>query len=237
MSSIKKSVGEGGVNASADVKVVQKLINRNLHLMPGQKKLVEDGKIGKNTKGAIGNYQRVVMKMRNPDSLVEPGRNTIKTLEKNDRKPRPSNVITFIKKTLPAAKKVKAKYKIPVSVLIAQAALESGWGRHVKDNAYFGIKAHRTTGGTTSFTTTEYINGKKVTMTDSFRSYKNFDEAAEDYGKFLTTNPRYKPAFAHSHQPLIFCDKLQAAGYATDPRYATKLRSIITNYYLNEYDK
>lgn len=237
MSTITKSVGEGGVNAPADVGKIQQLINNNLHLMPKQKRLVVDKKIGKNTKTAIGEYQSVVMKMRKPDGLIEPGRNTIKSLAKTARKPRPFNVIVFIKKTLPAAKKVKTKYKIPASVLIAQAALESGWGRHVKDNAYFGIKAHKTKGGTTSFTTTEFINGKKVTMSDSFRVYKNFDEAAEDYGKFLTSNPRYKSAFAYSKQPLIFVDKLQAAGYATDPRYATKLRSIITTYYLNEYDK
>ena len=150
---------------------------------------------------------------------------------------RPANVTAFINKTLADAKSIKIKYKIPVSVLISQAALESGWGRHVKDNAYFGIKAHNTSGTTTSFKTTEFVNGKKVSMTDSFRAYKNFKESAEDYGKFLTTNTRYKLAFAHSNNPEKFAEALHAAGYATDPQYSKKLKSIMSTYNLSEYDK
>lgn len=84
-------------------------------------------------------------------------------------------------------------------------------GRHVKDNAYFGIKLHKSKGAATSFTTTEFINGQKVTMKDSFRAYANFCEAAEDYGKFLTTNQRYKPAFAYSSDPYKFADILQSS--------------------------
>lgn len=99
------------------------------------------------------------------------------------------------------------KYRAPVSILIAQAALESGWGRHVKGNAYFGIKSHHSKGSTTSFTTTEFVNGKKTTLTDSFRAYANFGESAEDYGKFLTTNPRYKPAFVQAKDPLKFASR------------------------------
>lgn len=91
------------------------------------------------------------------------------------------------------AKKVKIKYRIPASILIAQAALESGWGLSVKDNAYFGIKSHNSKGAATVFTTSEVINGKKVTIKDSFRAYANFGESAEDYGNFLSTQPRYKP--------------------------------------------
>ena len=135
------------------------------------------------------------------------------------------------------AKKIKVKYRIPISIIIAQAALESGWGRHVKDNAYFGIKSHKSKGAATSFTTTEFINGQKVTMKASFRAYANFGEAAEDYGKFLTTNPRYKNVFAHSNAPYKFANALQSSGYATDPQYAKKLRSIISTYYLDDYDK
>jgi hypothetical protein len=55
------------------------------------------------------------------------------------------------------------------------------------------------------------INGKKITMKDSFRAYANFSEAAEDYAKFLTTQPRYHPAFIHSKDPLKFADALQLA--------------------------
>lgn len=123
-----------------------------------------------------------------------------------------------------------------MSIIIAQAALESGWGRHVKDNAYFGIKAHNTSGTTTSFKTTEFVNGKKIPTSDTFRAYKNFNEAAQGYGQFLTSNPRYKSAFAYKNNPEKFADQLQVAGYATDPQYAKKLKTIISTYYLYEYD-
>lgn len=80
------------------------------------------------------------------------------------------------------------------------------------------------------------MDGKKVSITDSFRAYKNFKESAEDYGKFLTTNPRYKPAFAHSNDPSKFAEAIHAAGYATDPLYSSKLKNIISKYNLSEYD-
>jgi flagellum-specific peptidoglycan hydrolase FlgJ len=121
-------------------------------------------------------------------------------------------------------------------VLIAQAALESGWGVYVKEHAYFGIKAHNTKNSTTSFTTTEFIDGKKIIQKDSFRSYKDFGDAAEDYGLFLNTNNRYLPAFDHTSNPLEFTRQLQKSGYATDPDYSKKLNSIIINYYLDDYD-
>ena len=178
--------------------------------------------------------------MLNPDGRVDPNGRTLKSLQKTAKSStpaRPANVTAFINKTLADAKSIKVKYKIPVSVLISQAALESGWGSHVKDNAYFGIKAHNTAGTTTAFKTTEFVNGKKVSITDSFRSYKNFKESAEDYGKFLTTNPRYKSAFIHSNDPSKFAEAIHAAGYATDPLYSKKLKSIISTYNLSEYDK
>ncbi len=234
---ITKSVGENGANLPVDVKKIQIIINNNLHLLPKTKKLKEDSKIGNLTISAIRTYQAEVVKILNPDVRIDPNGKTLRSLAKTARKPRPANVSAFINKTLQVAKKIKAKYKIPISVLIAQAALESGWGRHVKDNAYFGIKSHKSKGAATSFTTTEFINGQKVTMKDSFRAYANFGEAAKDYGKFLTTNPRYNPAFAHSNDPYKFADILQSSGYATDPQYARKLRSIISTYYLDDYDK
>lgn len=236
---ISKSVGEKGINAPFDVEKIQKLLNENLHLIPKIKKLVADKKVGKLTIGAIRVYQKDVLKMINPDGRVDPNGRTLKSLQKTAKtaqRARPANVTAFINKTLTDAKSIKIKYKIPVSVLISQAALESGWGSHVKDNAYFGIKAHNTSGATTSFKTTEFVNGKKVSINDSFRAYKNFKESAEDYGKFLTTNPRYKSAFTHSNNPEKFAEAIHAAGYATDPQYSKKLKSIISTYNLSEYD-
>ena len=58
-----------------------------------------------------------------------------------------------------------------------------------------------------------------------------------NYGKFLTTNSRYKSAFAHSNDPYKFANILQSSGYATDPQYAKKLQSIVSTDYLDDYDK
>jgi flagellum-specific peptidoglycan hydrolase FlgJ len=230
------SVGQNGKNKMGEVKKVQLLLNGNLYLIPNIKKLSEDDKLGNLTVQAIKEYQKNVLKMITPDGRVDPNGKTLRSLNSNTRKPRPANVKAFIIKTLQSAKSVKLKYGIPVSIIIAQAALESGWGGHVKDNAYFGIKAHNTSATTTSFKTTEFVNGKKVSISDAFRAYKNFEEAAQDYGKFLTANARYKAAFTYKNNPEKFADQLQTAGYATDPLYAKKLKSIISTYYLNEYD-
>lgn len=232
----QKVAGREG-NLPADVESVQKLLNENLYLLPNIKRLTVDKAVGKETIAAIKAYQKTVLKMAAPDGRIDPGGRTLASLQKTARKPRPPNVISFVDKVLADAKVIKEKYRIPVSILIAQAALESGWGKSVKDNAYFGIKSHNTTGATTAFKTTEFINGKKVSLSDSFRAYANFKEAAEDYGKFLTTNPRYKPAFAYTNDPPKFAEELQLAKYATDPRYAEKLKTIISTYNLGEYDK
>lgn len=239
MIAITKSVGQKAVNIYYDVKTIQQLINLNLHLQSLRflKPLVEDGICGQNTITAIREFQQKVMQMKNPDCIVMPKGPTFLALIKTARKVRPANVTAFLAKVVPDARKVKLKYGVPIAVLIAQAALESGWGQHVKDNAYFGIKGKSQKGKSTSFNTTEYINGIKISTNDTFRAYTNFKEAAEDYGLFLTTNPRYQSCFSSKGNPLAFADKLQAAGYATDPQYATKLKRIIQTYYLEDYDR
>ena len=239
MTKIVRSVGRGGVNLYSDVITIQKLLNQQrLPGVTGQLKY--DGDAGKETITRIEIFQKNIVKMPKPDGRIDPGGKTMAKLTgatTQAKNQRPANVTAFINKTLTDAKSIKEKYKVPVSILIAQAALESGWGRSVKDNAYFGIKAHKTSGSTTSFTTTEFVNGKKVTITDAFRAYANFGEAAEDYGKFLTTNAHYKAAFDHVNDPARFAEELQKAGYATDPKYADKLKTIISTYKLGEYDQ
>lgn len=171
------------------------------------------------------------------DGKLDPGGKGLARWQKAERRSRPANVTAFIQQVLPHARIVKGKYRVPVSIVIAQAALESGWGRYVKGNAYFGIKAHGTVGATTTFGTTEFVGGKRISISDSFRAYTSFREAAEDYGKFLTSNPRYSSAFAYTKDPFKFAEQLGIAKYATDPRYVDKLKAIISTYNLDEYDK
>ncbi|WP_317179851.1 glucosaminidase domain-containing protein [Lelliottia amnigena] len=150
---------------------------------------------------------------------------------------RPQNVQDFLDMASDSAELVSAKWGVPISVLLAQSALESGWGKHVKNNAYFGIKGKSPTGNSTSFGTTEVINGKVIHIKDTFRAYADYAESADDYGRFLNENKRYKPAFNYTNEPNQFITEIAKAGYATDPDYAPKLIHLMERYDLYEFDK
>ena len=107
----------------------------------------------------------------------------------------------------------------------AQSALETGYGKSLAGGQnYFGIKDFSKGGGNVQ-TTKEVINGKEVTVQDKFRTYGSMSESAADYIKFLQQNPRYKEVLAaKTAQEAI--EAQGRSGYATDPAYAAKLKSI-----------
>ncbi|WP_337062391.1 glycoside hydrolase family 73 protein [Serratia fonticola] len=152
-------------------------------------------------------------------------------------KQRPKHVQKFIDQALPAAQKVQQDWGIPVSVTLAQSAQETGWGKSVKNNAYFGIKGVSPTGKSGMFNTTEVIDGKVISISDKFRAYNDFAESADDYGRFLNKNPRYAEALKHKDDPFTFSKEVAKAGYATDPKYADKIASIIKSQGLTDYDE
>lgn len=129
------------------------------------------------------------------------------------------------------------------SVKIAQAALESGYGKTIitGNNNMFGIKAsgQKTpfwNGNAKLLGTTEVINGKTVNINDAFRAYSNIGDSIKDHTYFLISNKRYKSVL-DAKTPEEQAAALQSAGYATDPDYASKLINIINKYNLKEYDK
>ncbi len=119
-------------------------------------------------------------------------------------------------------------------VLIAQAALETGWGRHVMSGSdgqsshnLFGIKADPSwTGQTVTRETLEYYGGRPVRVKAAFRSYEGFGAAFDDYAQFITSNPRYQSALQQADDPKAYAAALQKAGYASDPQYAHKVIQI-----------
>ncbi len=123
---------------------------------------------------------------------------------------------------------------IPAHFMIAQAALETGWGRaelRFSDGTptynLFGIKAGRGwQGAVAEATTTEYVNGVAQKTVERFRAYSSYAEAFRDYASLLTSNPRYA-AVLNQQDAAGFARGLQRAGYATDPMYAAKLERII----------
>lgn len=146
------------------------------------------------------------------------------------------HVESFLAKVAPTAQAVGRKWNIPPSVIIAQAALETAWGQSVKGNAYFGIKQGASAGETIAFTTHEVIEGQRVTQVDRFRAYRSLQEATHAYAEFLHNTPRYQAALGDASDPAKFAEALQQAGYATDPRYAEKLKQIMRRYQLTAYD-
>jgi flagellar rod assembly protein/muramidase FlgJ len=130
----------------------------------------------------------------------------------------------FISQMMPHAQRVAQQTGVDPRIVIAQAALESGWGRRAPGNNFFGIKSHGAPGGNT-FATTEVVNGQPIRTRDSFRAYGSMGESADGYAQFLQRNPRYRPMLqAQGLDAQI--QALGASGYATDPNYAAKIRQI-----------
>ncbi len=146
----------------------------------------------------------------------------------------------FLKELIPQAQKAQAQTGIATSAMMAQAILESNWGRSglaQRAHNLFGIKADPSwTGPTIAMPTYEYENGSRIEVVAQWRSYPDWEASIEDHAKFLEENPRYAPALAVKDQPEQFCHQLQACGYATDPNYAALLISIIHGRNLTQYD-
>lgn len=123
---------------------------------------------------------------------------------------------------------------VPHHLILAQAALESGWGqrqirRENGEPSYnlFGVKASGNwKGQVTEITTTEYENGEAKKVKAKFRVYSSYLEALSDYVGLLTRNPRYA-AVTTAASAEQGAQVLQDAGYATDPHYARKLTNMI----------
>ncbi len=126
---------------------------------------------------------------------------------------------------------------IPADFMIAQAGLESGWGKHQPRMAdgspsynLFGIKAGPNwRGGVATAETTEVVNGQTQRVVQPFRAYASYDEAFQDYANLLSGNARYARAAtaAGTGDAAGFAGALQRAGYATDPAYAQKLKGAL----------
>lgn len=141
----------------------------------------------------------------------------------------------FIQTLWPQAQQAARELNVPAEVLIAQAALETGWGRHIIPKGQgessfnlFGIKADsRWQGERAHVQTLEYVDGVPERQRAAFRAYPSLEDSFNDYVNFLQQNPRYRDALAQAPDAEGYVRGLQAAGYATDPRYADKILSIL----------
>ena len=146
----------------------------------------------------------------------------------------------FIATCVEAARESWRTYRVPVAVTIAQAILESGWGRSdlaVVARNYFGIKCSSVASpyqtGCVDKATWEHLGGTDVTVTAAFRTYATMRDSFLDHGLFLT-RPRYAAAF-ETADPDVFAYRIWEAGYATDPAYPGKLSALMDQYNLRQY--
>ncbi|MEV4348488.1 sporangiospore maturation cell wall hydrolase GsmA [Actinoplanes sp. NPDC049596] len=151
----------------------------------------------------------------------------------------------FLAAAVPGAQRGWREYGVPASVTIAQAILESGWGKSglaSVDRNYFGIKCQSGRYGTLAsgchdYTTQECTKaGACFTTVASFRTYASMANSFRDHGSFLRVNSRYKPAFTYTKDANKFIWNVWKAGYATDPNYYTKITTLMAQRDLYQYD-
>jgi flagellar protein FlgJ len=132
--------------------------------------------------------------------------------------------------------------KVPASVTIAQAILESGWGRSpltTQDHSYFGMKCFGDPGGIalgcSTYATRECDGSRCFGIRDSFRAYRKAAGSFADHGKQLSTLPRCATAMKFVASPDRFAVEIHKAGYATSPTYAKNLIAIVKQFGLYKY--
>lgn len=147
----------------------------------------------------------------------------------------------FLKAAVPAAQAAARKWRVPASITIAQAILESGWGASAlarQANNYFGIKAvtNASPDGYAEFKTTEFVDGRRIAEMAKFARYPSPAAGFEAHAVLLATISRYKPAMQFCSDPLHFAQAIAACGYSTNPNYAAELAQLVKEYDLTQYD-
>ena len=141
----------------------------------------------------------------------------------------------FMAKHALAAQQAQKDTGIPATFMVAQAALESGWGRKEirlpdgqPSHNLFGIRTGANwKGPVAEVWTTEYVNGSAQRVRGQFRAYGSYEESFNDYARLISQNPRYAGAMRNLNDPQAFASSLQQAGYATAPNYGKVLASVI----------
>ena len=149
---------------------------------------------------------------------------------------------SFVEDVWPHALRAADELGVNADVLLAQSALETGWGKHLPlkpdgSNSFnlFGIKAdERWSGDKVEIVTQEYRHGVMQQEKAEFRSYDSVSEAVADYVDFIRGSERYQKALEHGYDADAYARELQKAGYATDPDYAKKINRVRGNEILQD---
>lgn len=149
----------------------------------------------------------------------------------------------FIAAAAALAQRTQREYGVPASVTIAQAILESGWGKSgltANDRNFFGMKCF--TQGSIAIGCRVYRthecnpDGTCYPIDASFRVYASALDSFRDHGRLLSMSSRYAAAFAYTKNPDQFIVEVHKGGYATSPTYATNIQNVMKNYNLYQYN-
>jgi len=150
--------------------------------------------------------------------------------------------VNFVRALAPHAAVAAKKLGVSVRALLAQAALETGWGKHLPSHGdgsssfnLFGIKAGSSwDGDKVSVPTLEYENGVAVRRRDAFRAYDSPAASFADYARLIADSPRYEQALGQGENIAAFARGLVHGGYATDPAYVAKITAIANSAQMRE---
>ncbi|WP_245592899.1 glycoside hydrolase family 73 protein [Carnobacterium funditum] len=153
-----------------------------------------------------------------------------------------NNEQQFIVQTAEYAKNLKETYGILPSISIAQAILESDWGRSelsVKNNNFYGIKGDNPN-KTVMMNTKEFVNGEWIEIKAPFRKYDSWQESMDEHARLIVYGTTWN---ANQYSTVLAATEykeaayaLEKSGYATDPDYPVKLIRLIEQYNLHQYD-
>jgi peptidoglycan hydrolase FlgJ len=154
--------------------------------------------------------------------------------EPRARSPEPLSKSDFIQQMLPHAEAAARDLGVDPHALLAQAALETGWGKSMPCNAagecsfnLFGIKAgSQWSGASVNVPTLEFEEGVAVRKVERFRAYESPADSFRDYARLIGGSARYENAVGTGDNVAAFASALQKGGYATDPNYARKLVAV-----------
>lgn len=142
----------------------------------------------------------------------------------------PDEVAAFTQKLMPLLQQAGQQLGVSPKILLAQTAIETGWGRSVVGNNLFGIKAGSSWNGQKiDAATHEYQNGELVSITDAFRAYPSVEASVQDFVSLVASNPRYRAALGAGENIAAYAQALLAGGWATDINYVQKLQAVATS--------
>ncbi|ARG98894.1 flagellar assembly peptidoglycan hydrolase FlgJ [Legionella micdadei] len=139
----------------------------------------------------------------------------------------------FVRSAWPYARQAANLLGLDPKILLAQAALETGWGQFIAKDAdgsssynFFNIKAADNNTDAVHVNTTEYIADTPIKVNAAFKKYASIENSFNDYVSLIKDSNRYGDALANTRSPERYIDELYRAGYATDPHYASKILAI-----------